>query len=156
MFCYIALVISWKCNIFSNLIWIWRSAIQRVLTKMIPLMGWVHQEVNMQTSIAPIQQRTEDCFRMEESDCYPMKEKALTKESVHHLGELHPLQRPLSSIFNLSTRICNSKNSRLIYCFQVLCLVCCPTMVSNSFFAYILYYNEMLPYCRLVRYFVLS
>ena len=45
MFCYIALVISWKLNIFSNLIWIWRSAIQRMLTKMIPLTGWVHQEV---------------------------------------------------------------------------------------------------------------
>ena len=45
MFCYIALVISWKWNIFSNLIWIWRSAIQRMLTKMIPVTGWVHQEV---------------------------------------------------------------------------------------------------------------
>ena len=45
VFCYIALVISWKLNIFSNLIWIWCSAIQRMLTKMIPLTGWVHQEV---------------------------------------------------------------------------------------------------------------
>ena len=44
MFCYIALVISWKLNMFSNLIWIW---IQRVLIKMIPLTGWVCQEVKL-------------------------------------------------------------------------------------------------------------
>ena len=44
MFRNIALVISWMCIFVSNIIWLLRYAIQRLLTKMIPLQGWVRQE----------------------------------------------------------------------------------------------------------------